>query len=412
VCHLAQTESVNVARARYLVSDRGREALEALPVEFAALPINQLASELRKDHAPDEASALAEQVTLRARAAGRLEDPSGWLLTTEGLEMMTHPLVARRRALRLANLGLPVVDLTCGLGGDLRAIAHAGLETIGCDRTATTALFAHANVPQASIVVADATSPPMQLANRAVMLDPSRRGSSGRRFDPAAFSPTWTAALQLLEGSVAGVMKAPPGIDHQHIPPRAEVEFVQVGRSMREATLWTGKGATAGLRRAVLLRGTGAPAFELDSLTPQVSDDCTPVSRFVFDPESCVTRAGLVRHLAQRLSTPGNTVTMLDPQIAYLTAGSASFDPLCATFQVLEVVPFSVARLRARLRERGWRADEVRRRGFPVEPDELLRQLGKMEGERVALLLTTLAARRVVIVARQVYDSAPTRPEL
>ena len=401
---------MDIARARYLVSNRGREALQALPPEFATLSINQLASQLRKQHAPEESSALAEQVTLRSRATGRLDDPASWLLTAEGLEMMTHPLVARRRGSRLAQLGLPVADLTCGLGGDLRASAAAGLETVGCDRTPATALLASANVPGASVVVADATSPPLQLANRAVVLDPSRRGPSGRRFDPAAFSPTWTAALELLECAAAGVMKAPPGIDHQHIPPAAEAEFVQVGRSMREATLWTGAGAAPGLRRAVLLRSSSALPCELDSTAPESSPECTPVGRFVFDPESCVTRAGLVRHLAHRLSASGSAVTMLDPQIAYLTGHFAAFDPLCATFEVLDIVPFSVARLKSRLRERRWRPGEVRRRAFPVEPDELQRQLGKIEGDPVALLLTTLAARRIVIVARRVYEQAEASP--
>jgi hypothetical protein len=71
---------------------------------------------------------------------------------------------------------------------------------------------------------------------------------------------------------------------------------------------------------------------------------------------------------------------------------------------VLDVIPFSVSRLKTRLRERGWRADEIRRRAFPVEPDELRRLLGPSEGERVTLLCTTLAGERTVFVARRLVD--------
>jgi len=362
----------------------------------AALPINRLASELRRHHAPEEAAALAEQVTLRARAAGRLEDPSTWLLTGDGLEMMTHPLVANRRARRVALLGLPVADLTCGLGGDLRAFADAHVPTFAGERTPAIALLAQANVPSASVVVADAIRPPIDLERSLVMLDPSRRGAAGRRFDPEAFSPTWTEALAILYAGPAGVMKAPPGLEHRHIPPLAEAEFVQVGRSMREAALWVGRGSSPDLRRAVLFRSDGTAVYELDSTKSQALGKCKPVQAFIFDPESCVTRAGLVRHLAHRLGA-----AMLDPHVAYLTSESPTFDPLCATFEVLETIPFSVARLKSRLRDRGWRAEEVRRCAFPVEPGELLRQLGTMSGDPVTLLLTTLAGKRLVVVARR-----------
>src|SRR3712207_9254832 len=39
---------------------------------------------------PFEASALAGQLSLRVKAEGRFGTPFSWLLTAEGLEMMTH----------------------------------------------------------------------------------------------------------------------------------------------------------------------------------------------------------------------------------------------------------------------------------------------------------------------------------
>jgi hypothetical protein len=387
-----------MGRARWLVSDAGGAALAGLPAGLSGLAPHKLADRLRAQFAPAEASALAEQLTLRAKAATRFGNDLGMLYTAPGLEMMTHPVVASRRATRLARLGLPVADLTCGLGGDLRAIAALGLDTVGLERDPATALLASANVPRAGVVVGDAAFPPLEISRRAAIIDPSRREGGGRRFDPAAFSPPWDVAIELLRNAGAGVMKAPPGIEHRHIPAEMEMEFVQLGRSMREAALWCGMGAEPGLRRAVLL-----PAgLELDSAAPEASADCHAPGAFLFDPESCVTRAGLVRHLAARLGA-----WMLDPQIAYLSAGEAAFYPLCATFEVLEQVPFSVARLRDALRRGGWTPAEIRRRGFPVEPDELRRLLGRLEGDPVTLLLTTLGARRTAFIARRLY--APAR---
>jgi hypothetical protein len=388
---------MDAGRARFLVSRRGKEALASLARSLAALPVNQLAARLRREFPAEEAAALGEQIMLRDRAGDRIDTNHSWLLTSDGLEMTTHRLVAARRAERLARIGWPVIDLTCGLGGDLAACAAASLACAGLDRDAATALLAASNVPDAGVVVGETTRPPFRLEEGAVVVDPSRRSGRGRRFDPAAFSPSWGASLELARAGVAGVLKAPPGIAHAHLPPEAEVEFVQLGRSMREATVWLGAGVEPGVRRAVLLP-TGA------TLDSSAADDCGPCSRpgaFVFDPESCVTRAGLVRHLGSQLGA-----RLIDPQVAYLTADAPGMSPLCATFEVLDVLPFSVAGLKTRLRERRWRPDEIRRRGFPVEPDELRRLIGRVEGAAVTLLCGTFESRRTVVVGRLLRENA------
>jgi hypothetical protein len=381
---------MDVARARYLVSAAGREALAS--AESVALPGDPVAlsTALRRALPPGEAAAIGEQVALRRRARERLGEPFG-LLTPAGLEMMTHPLVARRRAARLALAGLPVVDLTCGLGGDLRAAADAGLRCAGLEFDAATAILARANVPGAAVVRGSALRPSFRLAAAHVLLDPSRRGTAGRTFDPRSFDPPWDACLALAREARGAVIKAPPGIDHRALPGEAEVEFVELGRGLREGAAWLGEGAHGGLRRAVLLPS----AAEIDSTAPEAPAACAPIGAFLFDPRSCVTRAGLVRHVAARIGA-----SLLDPSIAYLTAPAPAWDPVADCFEVLDVVPFSLARLKSRLAERRWRPHEIRRRAFPIEPDELRRLLGRPAGAPITLLCTTLGGRRTVVVAR------------
>lgn len=383
---------MDLPRARFLASARGQSALASLPPALADEPLNRLADILRQNYPPGEAAALGEQLILRARAAGRSATPGPLLLTTDGLAMMTHPLVAARRAARLACLGLPVLDLTCGLGGDLAACASAGLPSTGLERDSATAILAASNVPAARIVRGDAARPPFQLEKSAVVIDPSRRSGASRRFDPAAFSPTWDVAVALLLDARAGVLKGPPGIDHHHLPESAECEWVQLGRSLREVAVWTGEGAVAGLRRAVLLP-SGAT---IDSTDREASADLVPPATFLFDPESCVTNAGLVRHLAARLGA-----SLMDSRLGYLTASAPSFDLLAVTFEVLERLPFSVSALKKTLRSRGWKPDEIRRRAFPVEPDELRRLLAISEGDPITLLCTTIQDKRTVFIARR-----------
>ena len=139
----------------------------------------------------------------------------------------------------------------------------------------------------------------------------------------------------------------------------------------------------------------------LDSTAPECPPECSPPGAFVFDPESCVTRAGLVRHLGYLLDA-----RLLDRQVAYLTAEKPAFHPMAATFEVLAVLPFSVSRLKVLLRERKWRPDEIRRRAFPIEPDELRRLLGRIDGELITLLLTTIGGKRTVVIARRLTSPA------
>lgn len=395
----ADTGTVDIERARWLVSPEGRAALDSLPPGLDSLTPTALADRLRRTWPAQSASALAEQVTLRAKASSRFGSDLGMIFTPSGLEMMTHPLVASRRAARLASLGRTVLDLTCGIGGDLRACAcaEAGAATIGLEFDAATALIAAANVPAASVVRGDAARPPFDLAPHAVILDPARRSDAGRRFDPSAFTPPWEVCLAMLGEAAAGVLKAPPGIDYRYIPEAAETEFIQLGRSMREASVWMGAGATPGLHRAVML-----PAGEtITSADPEAEPGLRALSRYVFDPESCVTRAGLVRHLAARLGAG-----LMDSQVAYLTADAPAFDPLAATFEVIDSLPFSIARLRDHLRAKSLRPDEIRRRAFPIEPDELRKLLGKLEGDPVTVLMTTIASKRTIILARRVVPTA------
>jgi hypothetical protein len=381
---------MEIERARYLAG-AGKEVLSGLDAELVGMPLTRRLAVLRKTFPAGEAAALSEQIDLRAKAHARFAGWDGRLFTAEGLEMTTHPAVAARRARRVAAWELPVADLTCGIGGDLCALVEVAVEVMGADRDVATAMLAGSN-SGAQVVVGDAARVPIAVERLAAVLDPSRRASRGRVFDPAAFSPAWDVCMAIAEAARAAVVKGPPGLPHGAVPETAEVEFVQFGRGMREATLWFGPDVQAGLRRAVLL----SEGVEVDTTMPECPAETVGPAAFVLDPESCVTRAGLVRHLGEAVGG-----RLLDPQVAYLTADEVVASPLCAAFEVLDIVDFSVARLRKRLRERHWRPEEIRRRAFPVEPDELRRLLGRMEGDPVTLLCTTIGGERTIFVARR-----------
>jgi hypothetical protein len=118
------------------------------------------------------------------------------------------------------------------------------------------------------------------------------------------------------------------------------------------------------------------------------------VSRFLYDPDPAVVRAGLVTDLAQVLDAQ-----QLDPHIAYLSGEKRVETPFARIHVVEDAMPFHLGRLRDHLRARGVGQVQVQRRGSPIDPEELTRKLRLAGSARRTLLLTQVQGRPWVVVA-------------
>jgi hypothetical protein len=108
-----------------------------------------------------------------------------------------------------------------------------------------------------------------------------------------------------------------------------------------------------------------------------------------------VIRSGLVSLVAADLGATG-----VDPTIAYLTSDAPAASPWVSDHQVTDVLPFSLKKLKALLRSRGVGRVTVKKRGSPIEPEALARQLrGPSEGTAV-VVVTRVAGAPTVLVCR------------
>jgi hypothetical protein len=212
----------------------------------------------------------------------------------------------------------------------------------------------------------------------AVFIDPARR-AGGRRLGPGASEPSLAWCLDLA-GRVPGRgFKAAPGIARDAVPGGWELEFVAVGRDLKEAVAWSPSLAGPATRATILPGG--------HTLTPQAGPP-VPVAApgsFLLDPNPAVTRAGLVEELARDLGA-----WKIDQQIAFLAADTAVSTPFARTLRVLDSGPWNQKRLPARLRDLDIGALDIRRRGLAGDVDRLHRQL-KLSGSRRATLVMTRA---------------------
>jgi len=409
-----------IAGFRALLSPVGRRLLdEVSPGESAADPLraadrlrrHPALAETPRDAAADLVTAVLTQARLRARAREKFGPLADRLFfTPDGLEQATRaPLAAyraRRVAERVGRDSAPVADLCCGIGADLLALAGEGLSVEGVDLDPFTVAVAEANIAAAGLAdrarvrVGDATEVRAgQYA--AVFCDPARRGRHGRVFDPRAYSPAWDTVVHLARTAPAGCVKAAPGLPHESLPAGAAVEWISVDWEVKETALWFGalaEGVPA--RRATLLRTRpGSAEPEVTTLAGR-GLGAPPVSRplrYLYEPDGAVVRSHLVAEAAQAVDG-----ALLDPDIAYLTSDSLVRTPLCRVYEVHEVMPFSLKRLRAALRERGVGTVTIKKRGSAVDVERLRRDLRLNGPESAVVVLTRFGSRPYCLLCAEV----------
>jgi SAM-dependent methyltransferase len=387
-----QAAPLTPEQVRLLLSPEGRSAV-ALAAGLDLSPAARLpaAEAVRAAAGPVLGPLALEQAVLKARA--RSKHPHGDRLwwTGEALEQASSYDVAVHRARRFAG-DERVLDLCCSVGGDLLPIA-AVAPVLGVDLDEARLLLAQENARElgltAPLVRADVTT----LEPRGtVFVDPARRASGRRVFDPRAYTPRLDIVLGWLPRLHALGVKVAPGIDYDALPAELEVEVVSLRGDVKEAVLWGGAARRGAGRSATLL-----PGGDVLTGTGEPPPAVRPPGRYLLDPDGAVVRAHLVAEVARLVDG-----WLLDATIAYVSADAATPTPFGRWYEVLETLPFSLKPLRERLRAHDAGQLVVKKRGTAVEPDVLRRQLKLTGRTLVTVVLTRSAGRQVAMVVRPV----------
>ncbi|MFE7891716.1 THUMP-like domain-containing protein [Streptomyces sp. NPDC004822] len=395
ILRLADNDPVNDHLDAFtaLLAPEGRALLDAVrdtdPADELAV-----ATRLRREHPAGLVSAALGQARLRQRAAAKFGagDAGRMYFTPNGVEQSTRASVAAYRAARMRELGIAsVADLCCGIGGDAIALARAGIRVLAVDRDPVTVAAARANM--AALGLADLVevreADVTEVATGgfdAVFVDPARRGGRGRVFDPEAYSPPLSWAVEAARTAPHAALKVAPGIPHEAVPGDAEAEWISDGGDVKEAVLWFG--TAPGAVRATLLPGP-RPLLGRGLPDPAVR----PVGRYLYEPDGAVIRAHLVAEVAESLDGG-----LVDATIAYITADELRPTPYAAAYEITDRLPFNVKRLKALLRERGVGTLTVKKRGSAVEPEELRRKVKPQGPNAATVFLTRVAGAPTMLV--------------
>jgi hypothetical protein len=386
---------------RHLLTPHGQKILaEAVKIEPREEDYLAHYQALSRRYPAGLSQAALEVAILRLRAAVKFPFADHLYFTREALEQASAYPIASYRARRYRDFRT-VFDLACSVGGDALALA-AGSHVIGLDRDPLRLAMARANLDtlglggQADWIFADLCDAPINLRHAqfsaAAFCDPARRADGRRMASVERYSPPlsvvagWRAAFPSL-----GV-KLSPGVDRAELAGYdAEIEFISLQGELKECILWFGalkKNACC----ATLLPGEHRLPLREGETPPSL-----PVAQpgaFIYEPDPAVLRAGLVGLLGDQLGA-----AQLDPDIAYLTADARLGTPFARSWRIIDWFPFNLKRLRAYLRSRGVGRVTVKKRGSPLEPSSLARQL-RLKGESHALLfLTHLKGQPIVLIA-------------
>ncbi len=375
---------------RWLLTPAGQQLL-ARAIQAPTDPL-QASALLRKEAAAEHVAAALTQVDLRRRAVAKFgEDAARMYFTPDGLEQATRRPVARHRAARLvAAQTRAVIDLGCGIGGDLLAIAEAGITVAGVDLDPLRVEVARANLDAldlgGAVTVADATEVD-HTGFGVVFADPARRSARGRAFAVDDWTPPWPFVRDLLTRT--SCVKVAPGIPHDLIPEGVEGEWVSDHGEVKEAALWSGALATTRRRATVIGDGGLATLTDEDDGPAEVRQ----VGGYLYEPDGAVIRAGLVTAVAAGIGGG-----LIDEHIAYVTGDEAFRTPFARSYRVLDELPQREKQLRAALRERGIGRLTIKKRGVAVIPEELRKRLALSGDNEATIVLTRVAGKGVCLL--------------
>ncbi|MCC6455592.1 MAG: SAM-dependent methyltransferase [Caldilineaceae bacterium] len=382
-------DAINAHSVDFLLSAEGMAAAAQLVAVDDEHLLAELAH-LRRRFTPEQAGALVALARLRRRAAAKFPAADRLFFSSAALEQATAYPIAAHHAAHLDQHAPPgpILDLGSGIGGDTLALAqHRPVIAYEIDplrlRLAEANVQAMGLAHRVTFQQADWTAELAagRLPNAAAAFaDPARRIGEQRIYRLDQIQPPISALLQLQSQIPSVGVKVMPGVDKAEIPPDCGVEFISHEGVCKEAVLWFGPLASYPVWASV---HTPAGWLMLNDTTPPPLGPLT-AGMILHEPDPAVIRAGTFAPLCTALGAH-----LFDSMIAYLVGDQAITHPLVQSFRILEIHPFNLKLLQARLQALGISRLELKKRGAPFAPESLRGRLKLSTEEHAGVVIFT-----------------------
>ncbi len=350
-------------------------------------------SKLRKMWSAVEVRFAIELVNARKSAAKRLDNAASIVSDVEGVQQSSSSAIAKWKAKRFAHCS-PVVDLCCGIGGDLLYLPdHA----IGVDVDPLRCWMAKQNTGK-KIVCEDARTF-SELKNASILLDPSRRDSKGRRLDVEQMLPNISEVETICSRVKGGCVKLSPAINLEEIAgigKKREVEYIEDRGKVTQGIVWFDSLAAKNVETTASSITSGKTISGVIQ-TPRVFGEIGP---WLFEPNPALERAKL--H-----GTLGCELELWEPAFGLgLLCGNKKIQSTWFTsFEVLETTSLRLEKVAASLRNQHAGEVEVKTRGGVVDPNIWQIKLQKPASDstkRLTVFALRLGKKRIALITRRV----------
>jgi predicted RNA methylase len=363
--------------------------------------MTQLVNALRKELSAERAHLVIEQVELRRRAKEKFARADQMFFTRKGLEQATDEGIAEYKARDFWPSEGVIIDICCGIGGDLIALGCLNDDDVGPPRVCgldvdpVVAHLAQQNCDRVANchakVLAQAADEDVASFCTAWHVDPDRRAGGRRVTRIDAIQPD----QRLLEkwrssNHRGGVKLAPATIVPESWGRDARLEWIGSRGECRQQMVWFS--ADDPMRQATIVDAPGG-VRTIEEREDAYAERAASAARYVYEAHGSVLAAGLASSLATE-----HNLQSLTRDGGYLTSDQWISDGALAAFEVRDILPFDIKRLKAHFREHNIGRLEVKIRGVDGEPDPIRKRLDLRGYDEATLLIARVDKQRTVAI--------------
>jgi len=388
---------MNIETAKFLVSEKAKAIYSFLDSENAdSLAAGKMLRKKFPDLPPEYLSAAVEIVCLRKKGTEKFRLADKMFFVKEALEQASGEKASSHRAERFIGTG-SVCDLCSGIGGDAITIGKNSRNTVCVESDPVRALFCSENLRingiNGSVINGTAENFSESLKDfDAFFMDPSRRKGGRRIWNMDDIEPSVSFILSIIDKTPGAAVKLPGFADPETFGNKYEIEWVSDRDSLKEAVLWCGNLKRAGVTVTLLHKGVSMTDGDLPGDVPYAEK----AGKYIYEPDPALIRSGL---LGRKTFSLG--MHLIDSTIAYTTSDHPVRDPFFTSYSIIESFKFNLRRLNDALNALDIGNLTVKKRGFPMLPEDVISKM-KLKGRKKAVVILTkeLGVNTAYIVER------------
>ena len=297
-----------------------------------------------------------------------------------------------------------MVDLCCGLGGDLLSLAGLA-NTTGVDSSAVACLIAHANCAANDVnaELVNARAEDYQADPRSwIHVDPDRRASGRRSTKLDFFSPDFSVLRRLVERQKNVAIKLAPATRLPLEWESCERQWLGDRQECKQQILWFGETArNRGEKTATAIDRRGTLLFEwAESMVGQceLADELGPC---LYEPHPAIIAGRMIDSLANHVG-----LKRLASDIQYLT-GAITWHSALTRYEILETCRIDKRAVSACLAGNDCGQLEIKKRGVDHELIQRFSSMDMKGNTPLVLVLTRLQKKFLAIICKRNVD--PTK---